>query len=397
MDSFRIYSDISSVSAPKVLAKIDVCALRRNYRYLSSYAPNAKKICVVKADAYGHTSAICVPALLEEGCDFFAVSCIEEAIAVRDICREAKRFADVLILGYTDLSLAPLLVEYDIIQTAVSEDYALALAAFASDRGMRVRTHIALDTGMNRIGIGAVSDEDCVAAAKAIKSIISLDGLKIEGLFTHFARADEDFSASDGCEFTREQYRRFDLVRSLLLRDGVKLFCHASNSAATIRFPEYALDGVRLGISLYGVAPSRHVSAELIPVMSLQTLISHVHSVSKGETVGYGGTYLAEKDMTVATLPIGYADGFLRSYSGFSLTVHTRSGDVKAPVIGRVCMDQCMIDVSGTGASFGDAVTVFGNDHSELSHLAEMAETIEYEVLCLVSARVPRVAVNKEV
>ena len=397
MDSFRIYSDAPSVLAPKVHAEIDVCALKNNYKTLRDMAPNARKICVVKADAYGHTAAICVPALLEEGCDFFAVSCIEEAVAVRMLCREAGSCADVLILGYTDCSLANLLSEYDIIQTAVSEEYALELASVASRMGLSVRIHVALDTGMSRIGIRAISPDECAAAVKTVKNLISCKGLVVEGLFTHFARADESFELSDCREFTRAQFERFDFVRSALLADGIRLFSHVSNSAATIRLPEYALDGVRLGIALYGIAPSEHAGADISPVMSLCTVVSHIHSVLKGERVGYGGAFLADKDILVATLPIGYADGFLRDYSGFSLTVHTKFGDVRAPVIGRVCMDQCMIDVSGLNASVGDKVTVFGGDPQDISRLAAMAETIEYEVLCLVSARVPRAAVKKEV
>lgn len=396
MDSFRIYSDAPKVLTPKVIAEIDISALKHNYRILCGYAPKARRICVVKADAYGHTSAICVPALLEEGCDFFAVSCIEEAVAVRSLCREAKKYADILVLGYTDCSLAPLLAEYDIIQTAVSEEYAKDLAASASSFGICVRVHVALNTGMNRIGLCAISADECAAAADAVKSLTNCTGLSIEGLFTHFARADEDFDASDCREFTLRQFERFESVRNRLLEKGIKLFCHAGNSAATIRFPKYALDGVRLGIALYGVAPSSHVHADIAPVMALRTVVSHVNSVAAGETVGYGGAYLVQKDMTVATLPIGYADGFLRAYSGFYMTVHTKSGDIKAPVIGRVCMDQCMIDVSGYDVAVGDSVTVFGIDPKDISRLAVMAETIDYEVLCLVSARVPR-AVKKEV
>jgi alanine racemase len=391
-----MYSDAPCVPAPKTFAEIDVGALKQNYRALCACAQKARRICVVKADAYGHTSAICVPALLEEGCDFFAVSSVEEAIAVKNICREAKKRADVLVLGYTDCSLAPLLSEHDIIQTVISEDHALELGSAASRWGVSVRVHIALNTGMNRIGLCAVSDEDCASASETVKRIYSFcESLSVEGLFTHFSLADADFELSDGREFTEAQFERFCSVRSRLLDDGIRLFCHVSNSAATIRFPEYALDGVRLGIALYGIAPSRYVSASVKPVMSLRTVVSHIQSVSAGERVGYGGEYLANKDITVATLPLGYGDGFLRAYSGFNLTVHTKSGDIKAPVIGRVCMDQCMVDVSGTDALVGDEVTVFGNDTTDISILARMAETIEYEVLCLVSARVPRAAKEK--
>ncbi len=394
MDSFRTYSDTPQVFAPKVVAEIDVAVLKSNYRYLCSRAPEARRICVVKADAYGHTSAICVPALLEEGCDFFAVSCIEEALAVRTVCRNMGKKADVLILGYTDCRLAPLLFQNDIIQTAVSEEYARELAAVACGAHVCVRVHVALDTGMNRIGLCASTPSRCREAAEKIRSLSLCDGIAVEGLFTHFSRADEDFEESDGLEFTKAQFERFNSVRQRLIDGGINLFCHVCNSAATLRFPEFAFDGVRLGIALYGVAPSSFVKAEVTPVMSLKTVISHVHSVSAGDRVGYGGEYIAEKDRKTATLPIGYADGFIRAFSGFSVTVHTKNGDIKAPVIGRICMDQCMIDVSGLDVSAGDRVTVFGEDAESLSTLARMAGTIEYELLCLVSGRVPRIAKN---
>ena len=387
----RIYSNAPCVASPKAFVEINVGALKHNYKILSKRAPNARKICVVKADAYGHASEICVPALLEEGCDFFAVSCIEEAIAVRKLCRKAQKNADVLILGYTEGSLAPLLSEYDIIQTAVSEEHALSLAHFAEGKNVSVRVHVALDTGMNRIGIEAATSDECERAIGAVKGLLARKGLKIEGIFTHFARADEDFDSTDGGEFTKAQFERFNFVRQGLLRDGIKLFCHVSNSAATLRLSEYALDGVRVGIALYGVNPSPFVKADTLPVMTLKTLVTRTNEIMAGETAGYGGAYCARRDGKVATLPIGYADGFIRAFSGFSVTVHTKAGDVKAPVVGRVCMDQCIIDISGAEVSVEDAVTVFGSDPEDLSKLAKMASTIEYEVLCLVSARLPRI------
>ena len=392
MDPIRIYSDAPCLGVSKALAEIDVSALKKNYRYLSDVSNGVRQIAVVKADAYGHSIAICVPALLSEGCDFFAVSCIEEAIAVRNICRQEDKFADVLILGYTDSALAPLLVKYDIIQTAVGENHAKALAVSAEISGVRLRTHIALDTGMNRIGIEAATHDECISAVKTIKELTALKGLQIEGMFTHFSRADEDFNSTDGCEFTKKQFERFAFVRNSLSFDGINLFCHVSNSAATLRFPEYALDGVRLGIALYGINPSPFVGADLSPVMSFKTYVTRINEIDKGERVGYGGAHCASSDGVIATLPIGYADGFLRAFAGYKVTVHTKNGDIKAPVIGRICMDQCLIDISGAEVSVGDIVTVFGSDSRDRAHLAQMASTIEYEVLCLVSARVPRIA-----
>ena len=158
-----------------------------------------------------------------------------------------------------------------------------------------------------------------------------------------------------------------------------------------MRFPDLTLDGVRLGILLYGAAPSKHVNAKVSPVMSLHTSISRVHRLPAGQRVSYGGDFIADTDRTIAALPIGYADGFLRAYQGFKVTVHTRAGDFKAPIIGRICMDQCMIDITDIPAAVGDKITLFGQDKTDLSRLSEMAKTIEYEALCLISGRVPRI------
>ena len=169
------------------------------------------------------------------------------------------------------------------------------------------------------------------------------------------------------------------------------LLCHACNSAAALRIPEYTLDAVRLGISLYGVPPSKHFERITTPVMSLHTIISHIHPLPAGEKVGYGGNFAPGSDRIIATLPIGYADGFLRAYTGFCVTVRTDSGDFRAPIVGNICMDQCMVDVTDIPCKVGDKVTIFGDDPEDLTTLAYLADTIEYEVLCLISARVPRI------
>lgn len=377
----------------KVIAEIDTSALENNYRTLAELTPGTRHICVVKADAYGHTCEICVPTLLMAGCDFFAVSCIEEALVVRKICREKQKHADILILGYTDCRQAPELAANGIIQTLLSLEYAEQLNAAALASGCKVRAHAALDTGMNRIGLCARDSLECAEAASEIARISRLEGIRLEGLYTHFAKADEEYFATveSPDSYTLLQAQRFMTVRDALKSRGVELFCHVCNSAATARFPSLALDGVRMGILLYGIQPSEHISVPVSPVMSLKTLISHIHTVKAGQTVSYGGAYRAEESRVIATVPIGYADGLLRSYSCFELTVKTSEGDVKAPIIGRICMDQCMIDVTGLPVSVGDEVTVFGGDAMQLRTLANMAGTIEYESLCLVSARVPRI------
>jgi alanine racemase len=397
LDYHRLYSGVPTLHFHRVWAEIDIDALKNNFQKLRKKAPDSRKICVVKADAYGHTSAICVSALLDAGCDFFAVSCLEEAIEVKTICRRKGAGADVIILGYTAPSFVHQLVEYDVIQTIVSERHAIELSRAAERESITLRTHVSLDTGMNRIGICARNKGEIDSAAQSICSIANYSGISVEGIFTHLARADEDYdevTAPDSS--TSKQLEGFIKVKNILEAKGLDLFCHVCNSAATTRFPNFHFDGVRLGILLYGISPSSYIVAETEPVMSLHTVISHVHKLPEGEAVSYGGEFVSDKDSLVATLPIGYADGFLRAYSGETVTVHTESGNYKAPVIGRVCMDQCMIDVTGLPVNDGNGVAIFGDEATSLSSLAKAADTIEYECLCLVSGRVPRIAKMKK-
>ncbi len=393
MQPCYLYDTMPKTDTRRNMCIVDTYALRANYTLLSSLSGGSRPISVVKADAYGHTAEICVPALLDMGCDFFAVSCTEEATSVRKLCLRAGADADVLILGYTDPSDVPFLAANNIIQTAVSLAHAESLSRSAIDKKCKLRVHIAIDTGMNRIGLCAGDDSLCESAADEAERIARLDGLSVEGIFTHFSKADGYIADTLSHEsFTREQARRFDKVCKILSSRGIKLFSHACNSAATLRFPEYHLDGVRLGIALYGVYPSEHFGdIGLSSVMSLSSVVAHLHDAPAGSPVGYGGTFVTDKKTTVATLPIGYADGFLRKYSGAEVTVLTGSGKYKAKIIGRICMDQCMIDVTGLDVKVGDRVILFGDTPDALRELAELADTIEYECLCLISARVPRV------
>ncbi len=395
MYPYHLYDGVPRIEAHKNLSIIDTDALRSNFTLLVSRIPSKKHICVVKADAYGHSAEICIPPLLECGCRFFAVSCLEEAMAVRAICSKLGHFdTDILILGYTDPSYAKLLSDNNIIQTALSIDHAIKLSKHAHSDNIDLRIHIAIDTGMNRIGICAHSLHDCERAAEEIISAVALPSLRIEGMFTHFARSDEELEPSLAENSpTRLQCERFKAIKDILAEKGISLFCHVCNSAAAARFPEYCFDGVRLGIMLYGVYPSIHFDdIGLLPVMSLSTVISHIHEASEGTSVSYGGTFTVKEKMKIATLPIGYADGFIRKYSGAFVTVITEDGEYDAEVIGRICMDQCMIDISHIpSAHVGDRVVIFGQDRLHLRKLAERAETIEYECLCLVSARVPRI------
>ena len=394
MSQYYLYGDMPYLDKHKIVAEISASALEHNYRILTSLT-SAKTICVVKADAYGHVAEICVRVLLGLGCRTFAVSCIEEAISVRKICESERREADILILGYTDPALCRELEKYDIIQALLSLEYAERLSDSAVESKVRIRSHVAVDTGMNRIGVCANTPQERESAVNEIAEISRLGGIALEGMFTHFARSDEDSSLTlASSSHTRVQGERFKQVKDALEERGIRLFTHACNSAASVRFPEFAFDGVRLGIMLYGVYPSRHISGlSLRPVMRLKTVIAHIHTVAAGESVSYGGIFKAEKNTAVATLPIGYADGFIRAYSGAAVTVRNERGDFRAQIIGRICMDQCMLDVTGLDVSVGDEVILFGEDPESLSILSSLANTIEYECLCLISARVPRIKI----
>ena len=399
----RLYSSLPKFEYAKTWAEIDRKALGYNYGYLTAeVADKARRagkkapepICVVKADAYGHGARNAVPVFLDEGCRFFAVSAIEEAAEIRNICLARGIDARVLILGVTLPSLANKLAQYDLITAVPSLEYAKELSVAAVEARVRVRVHIKLDTGMNRLGFAAYGDEYTEKTAREIAECAKLKGIIVEGMFTHFAEADD----GDGGELfgaTKLQAERFFAVKKALSELGVKVsFCHVCNSAAALRFPELALDGVRLGIALYGTRPSEAFDLSLRPVMALKTKISHIHIIPKGEKISYGGTYKAENNRVIATLPIGYADGFLRAYAGTRVKVSSKGGDFDAPVVGRICMDQCMIDITD-GVSFlpivGDEVTVFGDKPERLYSIAELAGTIPYEVLCAVSSRVVRV------
>ena len=394
----RLYSSLPLPKRFRTWARIDTEALADNYRYLRdrvrSHNPSCETIAVIKADAYAHGAHRVVDTLIEEGCRFFAVSCIEEAIDARTMCRCILGKDDdcrILILGYTAPSLAATLAEYDLITTAPSYEYLLSLSREAMASEVTVDVHVKLDTGMHRLGFSTQSPSDTERTVEEIKKATKLAGVRITGIFSHFADADTG-TDDQPTGLTDLQIRRFSEVISALKADGVKVgMVHICNSAAALRFPSLALDGVRMGIALYGVRPADGFDAPLRPVMKLQTVISHIHPIKAGESVSYGATFVADKTMTLATLPIGYGDGFLRAYHGARVTVHASTGDFEAPVVGRICMDQCMIDITGHEAEIEDAVTLFGEDPETLYTLARLANTIPYECLCLVTGRVPRI------
>lgn len=344
--------------------------------------------CVIKADAYGHGAVRLAKEYEELGADWLALSNIEEALQLR----RAGVSLPMLVLGYTPPEAAPELAENNISQCAYSAEYCAALSENAVKSGVSVKIHIKADTGMSRLGFyfqDAVRD---AAAVEEIAAACRLPGLIPEGIFTHFAVSD---GGADGEAYTRRQLSCFTaLVAALREKDVTFPICHCANSGATLDYPESYLDMVRAGVILYGLEPSEDVAQpdDFRPVLSLKTVISHVKEIEPGTDVSYGRTYTAQSRVRVATVPIGYADGYSRQLSnrGFML-VH----GVRCPILGKVCMDQCMIDVSAVpAAQVGDTVTVIGRDGSgeiTVDELAALLGTIHYEIVCGISKRVTRV------
>ena len=370
-------------------AEIDLDRLQENLRRIKVAAKDSLVMAVVKADAYGHGAVMAARALCEAGADWLAVSNLDEAIQLRN----AGLTAPMLILSYTPPEEVSLLAKHAITQTVVSASHAKALSDAAAAADVTLDVHIKVDTGMTRVGFFAGNEElpvDDIAAACALPS------LNATGIFTHFAVADEP----DGDAFTRAQFARFTATVEALAARGVTFsLTHCCNSAATLRYPEMHLDMVRPGLILYGLYPDSWMASmlPLEPVMSLRTHVSHVKTVPADTPISYGKQYVTDRDETVATVPIGYADGYTRRAQGKAYMLVSGR---QAPVRGRICMDQCMLDVSGIdGVEAGTLVTACGRDHDTalpVETYAAWSDTINYEIVCAVGKRVPRVFLQQE-
>ncbi|MBQ8320971.1 MAG: alanine racemase [Clostridia bacterium] len=359
---------------------MDTGQIVKNYNVYKSALPGkAQIIAVVKANAYGHGDEEIARSLEAGGADFFAVSNINEAIRLRF----GGISGEILVLGYTPPYFLPYLTEYDIIQTAVSEEHIEELKKYAPS-GAKV--HIAIDTGMKRIGLDS---EDCERCVKIIKSATS--ALKITGVFTHFPVADSSHEADR--RFTKQSLDKFRRIVTDVKPLGIELI-HCLNSAGGIAYFDAPFNTVRLGISLYGYSPSPQIKLPLgiKPAMSWKTLVSAVIKVSKGEGVGYGRSFIASQNMRIATLTTGYADGYPRAASnkGFVLIKGKR-----ARIVGRVCMDMMMVDVTDIpDVKMGDFAVIIGNSGTEVlsaDDIAKCADSISYEILTGISARVERI------
>ena len=359
-------------------------------------------ICVVKADAYGHGIHTTAGALGEAGCRFFAVSSEEEAAELRQIERENGRHPDILILGHISAENVGDMLADDIICAVVSYENAIELADAVAKCGKgdaRLKIHLKLDTGMNRVGFSA----DEAGAEQTVREIVELSknkNLHICGIFTHFSSADEEMmngNIIEGYEFcggyTKMQLERFERVLKELENRGVDVGTkHAANSAAALGFPEAYFDAVRAGVIIYGLMPNGSIDKRFTPAMQFDSSVTHIHKVNPGERISYGATFEAKREMLIATVAAGYADGFERAYGGCKVKI----GGKLYPQVGRICMDQFMVDITPdegeeSHIKVGDAVTLFGGDDGTMSSdLASRAKTINYEVICKVSKRVCR-------
>jgi alanine racemase len=362
-------------------AEIDLNAFRHNFTEIKKKLSRGVSILsVVKADGYGHGMEQIARTSLSCGAKLLGVANIEEGIFLR------KRgiTAPILILGSVyPLSSFSYILRYDLSPAICSLQASEELSKIAMRRRKKVRVHIKVDTGMGRIGISAEN------AANLVKRVIQLPGIIIEGIFTHLAAADSDF------EFTMEQIRKFQSVIDELRGDSINIkYRHMANSTAILRYPDAHFNLVRPGISLYGLLPFDGAEKEirLKPVMQLKTKIVFIKRVRKGTSISYSRTWKAEKESIIGTLPIGYADGYNRLLSN--------QGEVlicgkRVPIVGRVCMDMCMVDLTSLPeVKVGQEVVLIGSQGKEkitAEEIAKLIGTINYEVVCGISKRVPRI------
>jgi alanine racemase len=379
-------------------AEVDLNAYAHNIKELRRIAgKTARLMAVVKADGYGHGAVEVAREALKHGAENLGVARISEAVQLR----EAGLEAPIMIFGYTPPDLAPTLITYDLTQTVYAIAAASALSEFAARQGRRIKVHIKVDSGMGRLGLlfnspaaGKPSDRPHQRSVKEALAISRLPGLVVEGLFTHFATAD-----SADKSYAARQLEKFLDFANRLRRAGLEFpVKHAANSGALIDMPDSHLDMVRPGIATYGLYPSDEVNKNhvaLKPVMTMKSRIIHLKKVPAGFKISYGITYQTKKPTTIATVPVGYADGFSRLLSNRGhMLVHGQ----KVPIVGRVCMDLTMLDVGSVPAvAIEDEVVVFGRQGNEAITADEVAadlNTINYEIVSTLTGRVARVYVK---
>jgi alanine racemase len=369
-----------------VWAEINLDNIEKNFKSVKKIVGKDVKVAaVIKSDAYGLGAVEIAPIFEKNGADYFAVATLTEGIQLRRRHREIP----IMILGYTPVEIIGDVIENDIEQTVYTKDQAMAFNHVAREYGKKIKLHINIDSGMNRLGFRP--------SEKAIDDIeyicTKLEYVDVVGIFTHFAVADETDKS-----FSRKQMDKFSYVIEEIEKRDIDIpLKHVSNSAGIIDMPEYNFNMVRAGIILYGCYPSEFVEQdklEIEPVINLKAEISYVKEVPKGEGISYGLTYTTNDEKRIATLPIGYGDGFSRLLSGKGKAI---CKDHIVPIVGRICMDQCMIDVTGLDVNVGDVATLYGSEEKSsisIDSVAKSLGTINYEVLCMIHKRVPRIYIK---
>lgn len=367
--------------------EISTSALADNMRLIRKLTGSKTAVmAVVKADAYGHGAIKCAQVLRKNGAQRFAIATLEEGVTLR----EAGVTEPILCLGYLPFRLYREAVKHDIAISVYMAEQGAELARAAAAEGKKALCHIKVDTGFSRLGFPVSA-----ASAKTASAIAALPEIEVEGVFSHFASADEKDKS-----FCRTQHEAFCRFIELCRREGLVFpLRHIANSAAILDMPEYLYEACRPGIILYGYAPSSDVPCPgLRPAMAVKAEIARIQQVAKGAKVGYGCTWTAERDSLIATIPLGYADGYPRSMQ--------KAGGVlvngeKAPITGRVCMDQFMVDITDVNnapaVKVGDTVTVMGTDKEAsitADDLAQAMGTINYEILCMFGNRLPKIYVE---
>jgi alanine racemase len=385
---------VNILDHPITWAEIDLQAYAHNITELKRISrPPARLMAVVKANGYGHGAVEVAREALQNGAQYLGVARINEAVPLRAAGLEAP----ILIFGYSSPDIAPSLIEHDLTQSVYSLSTASALSENAARQGKKIKVHLKVDSGMGRLGFlldaknNTADDIPAQDPLAEIEAITRLPGLTVEGIFTHFATAD-----SADKSYANLQLDRFMDLLTRLKKEGLQPpLRHAANSAALIDMPDSHLDMVRPGIATYGLHPSDEVNksnVDLKPVMTLKSKIIHLKRVAPGFNISYGITFQTKNPTTIATVPVGYADGFNRLLSsrGYML-VHGR----RVPVVGRVCMDLTMLDVGAiSGVALEDEVVVFGkqgNGAVTADEIASSLDTINYEIVSSITGRVPRV------
>lgn len=364
-------------------AEINLDAIECNIKNIRKITDKkAKLMAVIKADAYGHGSIETAEVLAKNGADCFGVATFDEA----EELREHGFSQDILVLSTIPEENIEKAVEENITLTAYTLEYARCISEVAERKGITAKLHIKLDTGMGRIGY-VIKDGDNTEVVSQIVEISKLPYVEVEGIFSHFATSDE----ADR-EYTQLQFKRFIGVCNELEREGIRPIRHIANSGAIMMYPEYHLDMVRAGVILYGLYPSEEVDytrLQLVPAMTLKSKVTYIKELEKNRGVSYGKEYITDSVRKIATVPIGYADGYARSYAkGGEMVVHGE----RVKLVGRICMDQCMIDVTNVNnINIGDEVTIFSDKLVTADSLARVGGTINYEVVCMISKRVPRI------